>query len=473
MLRKILPVLLLVVCCTAQPRRTAGIGSRQAARAQAGVLRLPKAQVRRLPNGLQAIVARNRGSLRTVLELRVSAGSIHGGAGPTGVSEATAELLITDELRERLQDYGASIEVAASYGSFNTVFSLSSPREAFNEVTEIFFDAFAHPQFRAQKLASWKKKRVGELESDENSPSYLAESILARALYHDARQWTGPTIHSLEAIDVPALESFYRDFYATCRSWLGVLGPDGIEETMARLSHATRNWQACSPAPAVKLEETGPGERTVYLLHQPQMRQAYLRLGALNVYRLDPDYPSALVLNRILGGIPGGRLWQVMRQQKGSTYDVRSSLTALKYLHHFAISVALSPEGVKESIETLEQQLELLRVGLTSAEEVESAKSAILGEFLRTLESSNELLDLVMTRYIYGLPSTYWQSYAEELTAVSPQSVQAAAVKYLNPEHMQIIAIGNSEILKPQLEHQGIFHELQLHELEPQVASRK
>jgi hypothetical protein len=33
---------------------------------------------------------------------------------------------------------------------------------------------------------------------------------------------------------------------------------------------------------------------------------------------------------------------------------------------------------------------------------------------------------------------------------------------------MQIIAIGNAEILKLQLEHQGPFHEL-----EPQVFSRK
>src|SRR5689334_19258641 len=93
-------VLMLAACCAALSAQGRGTGVRQATPDQNGVLRLPEARLRRLPNGLRAIVAHSPGSLRTVLELRVTASSINDGTGQTGVAEATAQLLITDKLRQ-------------------------------------------------------------------------------------------------------------------------------------------------------------------------------------------------------------------------------------------------------------------------------------------------------------------------------------------------------------------------------------
>jgi zinc protease len=306
-----------------------------------------------------------------------------------------------------------------------------------------------------------------EIEGNESSPAYLAESILDRALYQDARQWIGPTAQSLDQIDLVAVKGFYRDYYAPCHSWVGVIGPAGLEPTTTLLRSVSRDWKGCQATEAIALQESNTEGRAVYLVNQP-LKQVYLRMGGLNVYRTSPDYPSSLVLNRIVGGIPGGRLWQALRQNHGSTYDVRSSLTALKYLHHFAISVSVAPEGVRDSVQAIQQQLDLLRAHPPSVEETESAKASLLGEFLRTLESSGEILGLVMTRYLYGLPHDYWRSYAKGLMAVSPESVHAAAIQYLNPEHMQVVAVGNGAILRSQLESLGTIHEVELH-----VASRK
>jgi predicted Zn-dependent peptidase len=87
------------------------------------ILRLPEAHLRHLPNGMQAVVIRNHGRL-TVMQVRVIASSLNDSSGQTGLAEATAQLLVTDDLRQGLEDHGATIEVSTPYGSYNTVFTV-------------------------------------------------------------------------------------------------------------------------------------------------------------------------------------------------------------------------------------------------------------------------------------------------------------------------------------------------------------
>jgi zinc protease len=45
----------------------------------------------------------------------------------------------------------------------------------------------------------------------------------------------------------------------------------------------------------------------------------------------------------------------------------------------------------------------------------------------------------------YKLPADYWDKYPERLMAITKEQVQAAAVKYLDPARLQIVAVGDGK----------------------------
>ena len=143
-------------------------------------------------------------------------------------------------------------------------------------------------------------------------------------------------------------------------------------------------------------------------------------------------------------------MWSI-RQTKGYTYDIHSSLTALKYLHHVSITAALAPERVHDVLGLITSEVEALRNSGPAGEEVEAAKAAIIGGLALDLENREVILGMVMNQYLYGWSAGYEQQYVRELLAITPRKVQQAAQKYLDTNQMQIIVIGNEKILAPLL----------------------
>ncbi|MBZ5489582.1 MAG: insulinase family protein [Acidobacteriia bacterium] len=387
-----------------------------------------------------------------ILHVRVLASSVNDSPGLPGVAEATAKLLVgdNDALKQDLEDYGATLETSVSYGSYTTEFSVSGPVEAFDYAAGKLFHALTRPAFTAKNLAEWKLRRTAKLQDQKSSPNYLADSVLAHLLYEDARENTGPDDESLQRMTVADLQKFYQTYYSPCRTSAGVISPVPASGVESRLQKLFSSWKGCAAADAVKTVDRPLAGKSVHLVDDPQMKQAYLVLGKPAVSRLSLDYAACLVLNRILGEGPGSRLWPI-RQTKGYTYDIHSSLTALKYLHHISITAALAPERVHDVLGLITAEVEALRTSGPTREEVEAAKEAIVGGLALDLENRDVILGTVMNQYLYGWAAGHEQQYVLELLAINPRRVQQAAQKYLDTNQMQIIVIGNKKVLGPLL----------------------
>ena len=75
--------------------------------------------------------------------------------------------------------------------------------------------------------------------------------------------------------------------------------------------------------------------------------------------------------------------------------------------------------------------------------------------FALSLEQPTQLLNLAVTRKIYGFPADYWETYPAKIMAVTADDVQRVARKYINPESLQIIAVGDATKVKPVLDKLG------------------
>ena len=65
------------------------------------------------------------------------------------------------------------------------------------------------------------------------------------------------------------------------------------------------------------------------------------------------------------------------------------------------------------------------------------------------------MLGFAITRKLYGLPADYWDTYPAKIMAVSADDVQLVARKYLKPNSLQVVAVGDADKIKPILEQYG------------------
>ena len=79
-----------------------------------------------------------------------------------------------------------------------------------------------------------------------------------------------------------------------------------------------------------------------------------------------------------------------------------------------------------------------------SADELENAKRAIVGNFALSLEQPQSLLQNIITQKIYDLPADYWDTYPQKVAAVTADDVQKVAQQYIDLNHLQIVAVGDA-----------------------------
>jgi zinc protease len=101
------------------------------------------------------------------------------------------------------------------------------------------------------------------------------------------------------------------------------------------------------------------------------------------------------------------------------------------------------------------KELQRMRDQPVSNQELDDAKRAIVASFALSLENPDDLVNYALTRKIYDLPEDYWDAYPEKLMAVTAADIQRVARKYIDPQTMQIIAVGDGTKIRSVLEKYG------------------
>ena len=162
-----------------------------------------------------------------------------------------------------------------------------------------------------------------------------------------------------------------------------------------------------------------------------------------------------VVMNRLLGGGPAARLFLNLREEKGYTYGVYSDFTAAQYPGPWRAGGNMRTEVTAKALTEFFYEIRRIRDEKVSATELEEGKRAIVASFALSLEQPTQVLNFAVTRKRYRLPEDYWDSYPAKIMAVTANDVQRVARKYLNPDTMQLVVVGDASRIKPMLEPYG------------------
>jgi zinc protease len=413
-------------------------------------LHLPVPQEFKLSNGLTVLYNERPGLPLVAAALVLRSGS---GANPTdkpGLASFTARMLQQGtttrsalQIADRAADLGASLGSRASVDS--SIVSTQALTRSFPDALELLSDVALHPTFPNAEIERVRKERLAALVREKDEPFSVATRVLDLALYGPHNAYGYPDIgteESLKAVSREDLLHFWQQNYFPNDAALIVAGNIKLSDLKPLAEKLFGTWKAGKSQAA----NLGPAQSTdarVILVDRPGAPQTTLECYELGVARSTPDYATLEVMNTDLGELFSSRINMNLREAHGYTYGAGSTFVFHRQPGPFIAFSDVRTDVTAPATTEIFNELRRMRNTQMTPEEMKLSKDSITrsmpGRFERGTEEAGTFAEL----FIYDLPLDYFSKLPEAVDAVTPEQAQAMAQKYIHPEKIVVLAVGD------------------------------
>jgi predicted Zn-dependent peptidase len=461
----ILPLMLIVLASSLalgqgapagqQPQTTKGAVIKGKAPVNKEVLKvnLPRAEEATLKNGLRVVLLQSHKVPTFNMQMVVLSGGLADKADYHGLSSFTASLLregttrrSSKDIAEQVDALGATLTASSGLSGLTSTVTTGGLVENMDQTLDLFADVIRNPIFPQAEVDKFKTRTLAQLEFQRSIPQFLAAEQFNRAIYGTSHPAAliAPPAESIKKLASKDLAAFHSTYYRPNNAILAIVGDVTMKDILPKLEKAFGDWQK-GDVPAVTIPPApAQTESRIYLIDRPGSVQTVLTLGTLGIERTSPDYFAVLLADRVLGGGPSGRLFMNLREDKGYTYGAYSNFGGSKFRGTWTSSSEVRTDVTEGAMKEFMYELNRIRTEPVSAEELDNAKRAIIGSFALSLEQPGTLLQNIITQKLYDLPADYWDTYPQKVAAITVKDVQNAAQKYLDMDHLQVVAVGDA-----------------------------
>jgi zinc protease len=396
------------------------------------------------------------------------AGTASEPASAEGAAGMAAALLLkgtskmdADAVAEALDFMGANFgfsaaeEYAQLYGD--------SLAEHFPRLLEVAAGCLADPAFAASEFEKERALRIDGLKAAKDNPGSAIRYYFQKAYFggHPMGHLASGTEASLGAMTVQTVKDFYRAHFRPDRAIAAIVGDIDraklvplLERTIGRMA----NPSGTAPAAAIPALPKPKGRRLL-LIDKPDATQAYFSLGSPGYAMGDPITAAASAMNTLFGGRFTSWLNTELRIKRGLTYGAGSNARTWAVGGMYAISSYTKNDKIGEMLDIV---FELLRKGAKdgfSAEETESGRNYILGQFPPTLETNASKAGAYVRLAFYKQGFDQYDKYVDAVGKLTPAALKAAAAALLPQEDFVLVVVGKAEEIRPLLKKFGDWQE--------------
>ncbi|HMQ47641.1 MAG TPA: pitrilysin family protein [Saprospiraceae bacterium] len=344
------------------------------------------------------------------------------------------------EIAETLDFYGATL--GTSFNLDHSSFVLYSLTKHFDKVLPILADILAHPVFPEKELNTLVKRSKKRLKIDLTKNDVVAYRTITELIFgtqHPYGYNSFPEMYDALTRD-DLMEHYERLFHAgNCQVFLsGKITDDLFSLIDDALSQAIRPGLKVEQ-PLIVHSEEAPGKRKIVL---EDKSQTAIRIGRQLFNRHHADYLNMNVLNTLFGGYFGSRLMGNIREEKGYTYNIYSTLDPMLLDGCWYIGTEVGNEFVNDTLKQIYHEMAVIREELVDAEELEMVKNYMIGGYLTMLDGSFNVSDVVKVQILDNLPMTYFEEMVEHTRNVTPEELRETAQKYFLEEDMWEVVVG-------------------------------
>jgi zinc protease len=288
------------------------------------------------------------------------------------------------------------------------------------------------------------------LKELEDNTRGLAGREFRRLLYTDQHPYGRPgdgTLDSVPGIQRDDLAGFYQTTYHPEGALIVVVGDVQAKAVRDKLEAALGDWRPPGAPPTFEIPPIEPlTERRRYVRTMTNKTQADIALGTVGPARAAEDYYAARLGDLILGQLGlMGRLGATVRDQQGLAYYAYSGLEGGLGRGPWSVRAGVNPANVDRAIDSILAEIARLRDEPVADQELEDGQDYLTGVLPLRLETNEGIAVTLLDMDLYHLGDDYIIRYPDIIRAVTPEPIQAAAQKYLDPEHYALVIVGPYE----------------------------
>ncbi len=314
-------------------------------------------------------------------------------------------------------------------------------------------DVALRPSFPSDELDRMRMERLTDLVRTHDEPSAIAVAQFNRILFGDDHPYgmrSGGSEASLRSVAVNDLRRFHATYFHPANATLIVVGDVSAESAIPALEAAFGSWEAGeSPEARVAAPSQVKG-RTIYLVDKPGAAQSVIRVGRIGAARDTDDYYALTVLNTVLGGSFAARLNQNLREDKGYTYGASSAFGFRPVPGPFVATSSVQTDVTGPALAEFMKELSGIQNPIP-ADELDRAKNYVALQYPQSFQTVSSVAGELEELLAFDLPADYFSTFQERVLAVTAADARDAALRYIDPDNLAIVVVGDRSIIEEQI----------------------
>jgi zinc protease len=420
-------------------------------------LKIPAAVETRLANGLRIAIVQDARLPMVSFRLAFHGGDSNDPAELSGLSDMMAHLLTEGtahrtslQIAEEVERLGATLSVSST-SDFATI-GASSLAVYVDEILELMADVTLQPSFPQNEIDLARENTKQMLIQQRAQPNFLASERVAKVMFgqHPYAR-ISPTPESLDAMTRDKFIDFHHKSFASDNAVLVIVGDVDPDEMAAKIERLFGRWTGVSiTQPSFPAPPTGAA-RILYVIDRPGSAQSNIVIANAGITRTSSDYFPMLLMHTILGANASSRLFMNLREEKGYTYGAYSSLDARRLAGTFRATAEVRTPVTGASLHEFFFELNRIRDDRVPDQELQNAKSYLMGVFPIRIETQDGLIDQLTSVKMFDLPDNYLHTYRDSVNAVTAEDVQRVAQQHVTPDRAAIVIVGDAREIEDQI----------------------
>lgn len=420
---------------------------------------IPKIERATLENGLRIVVVEHRELPVIQFQLVLRSGADANISEKAGVANLTADMLDEGtktrtalQIADELDFLGASVATAANYDA--SIGSLLTLKEHLYSAMSIFSDIILNPNFPENEFERLKSDLLTDLLAQKVRPDIIANNVFNTKVFgsqHPYSQSIDGSDESVKNISLNDIKDFYNKYYASNNASIIIVGDINKTEAVDVVKKFFGNWKKKEiPRPKFYNPKKAT-ENMIYLINKNDAPQSQIRIGNIGIERSSPDFYAVNILNQILGA-SNGRLFLNLREEKGYTYGAYANFAMRKSAGPFVAYAGVKTEVTDSALTEFTKEFNRLRDELVPQAEFDMYKTAVIQRLPRVLETPSQIANQLMALELFNLPDDFFSTLVEKYKAITPKDIQRVAKKYLHPQNLTVVVVGDEKNIKEKIE---------------------
>ncbi len=400
-----------------------------------------------LDNGIRILTEKVPAAYSAALGFWVENGARHESRALNGASHFIEHLLFKGTRRRSALDIAKEIDsVGGALNAFTShELSCYYAKVAGNKlplVIDLLSDIFCHSLFDLDDIEKERRVILQEIHMVEDAPDERIHELFAQNFWPDhplGRSILG-NFQSVSSLDRSILLDFFAARYTGCNLIITAAGDldhqQVVDSVASALGSLPKGCRAETVAPAHR------PVRQVNILNK-KLEQVHICLGTAGLSQGHEKRYVGQILNSILGGSISSRLFQKLREERGMAYSVYSYLNTHADCGTLVIHAGVSPDEAGHAIGVILRELNLLNKQMVSAEELQAAKDQLKGQFMLSMESTDNRMTRLAKNEVYLQRILSPEEILANIEKVSANAIQQLAQNLFQDQGLVLQMVGD------------------------------